>query len=134
MGWGNENIPNVKLLPLQPRDEYFNVVNSSDISLVSLDKRMKAPCLPGKIINLFGTGQPIIASVNSDSETAFVIDNAGGVVVDSGDVSGLAEAIVKLSDDSQIRKEIGSKGQDFLWENMNLERNVAVYEEIFERM
>lgn len=44
----NENISNTKLLSFQPRDEYFNIVNSSDISLVSLDERMKAPCLPVK--------------------------------------------------------------------------------------
>ncbi|MCK4736597.1 MAG: glycosyltransferase family 4 protein, partial [Methanophagales archaeon] len=52
---------NVKLLPLQPREEYFNIVNSSDISTVSLDDRMKAPCLPGKLINLLALKQPIIA-------------------------------------------------------------------------
>jgi hypothetical protein len=42
-----ENISNVRILPFQSREEYFNIINSSDVSLVTLDERMEAPCLPG---------------------------------------------------------------------------------------
>jgi len=127
-----ENISNVELLPFQPRDEYFNIVNSSDISLVSLDERMKAPCLPGKIKDLLGMKQTIIASVAPDSETACVIDEAGGIAVDSEDDFGLAETIVKLSDNSEVRKELGIKGNEFYQTNMNLDKNVEQYERLFE--
>jgi len=127
----DENISNVKLLPFQPREDYFTIIKSSDISLVSLDKRMTAPCLPGKIINLFGVGQPIIASVTSDSETAYVVNKAGGIVVESGDPVGLSETILKISNDPTIRKDIGAKGEIFHQENMNLNKNVEQYEEIF---
>ena len=128
----NENISNTKLLPFQPRDEYFNIVNSSDISLVSLDERMKAPCLPGKIINLFGMGQPVIASVNSDSETSFVIHNAGGTVIESEDVFGLHNAIMDLRDNSKIRQELGINGEKFYYKNMELNKNVEQYIRLFE--
>jgi len=127
-----ENISNVELLPFQPRDEYFNIVNSSDISLVSLDERMKAPCLPGKIKDLLGMKQTIIASVAPDSETASVIDEAGGIAVDSEDDFELAEAIVKLSGDSEVRTELGIKGNEFYQTNMDLNKNVEQYERLFE--
>ena len=130
----NEELTNVQLLPFQPRSEYFNVVNSSDVSLVSLDERMKAPCLPGKIINLFGVGQPIIASVASDSETAYVVNKAGGIVVESGDPVGLSETILKISNEPTIRKDIGVIGKNFHQENMNLNRNIEQYITIFYNM
>jgi glycosyltransferase involved in cell wall biosynthesis len=128
----DENISNVKLLPLQPRDEYFNIINSSDISIISLDNRMKAPCLPGKLINLLGMWQPIIASVPSDSEATHVIKKANcGIVVEPGNIDRLAYTILKMKDTPELKKELGENGRKFVEENMDLEKNVTKYEEIF---
>ena len=131
----DEKISNVKLLPLQPRGEYFNIINSSDISTVSLDDRMKAPCLPGKLINLLALKQPIIAIVPYDSETARVIQKAKcGVVIEPGHTEELENTILKLKDNIGFRQELGENGRKFLEENMILEENVAVYEEIFQEL
>ena len=131
----DEKIFSVKLLPLQPREEYFNIINSSDISTVSLDDRMKAPCLPGKLINLLALKQPIIAIVPNDSETARVIQKAKcGVVVEPGNTEELERTILKLKGNPEFREELGENGRKFLEENMILEKNVAVYEEIFQEL
>ena len=128
----DEKISNVKLLPLQPRKEYFNIINSSDISIVSLDNRMKAPCLPGKLISLLGVKQPIIAIVPHESETAHIIQKAKcGVAINPRNIDQLAKAIIKLKDDPELRKEAGLRGRRFLEEKMNLEKNVTKYEKVF---
>jgi len=127
-----ETIGNVRLFPLLPRTEYFNLVNSSDISFVSLDERMKAPCLPGKLINLMACSQPIIAMVAAESETARVIGEAGcGIVVQPGDGEGIRSAILRLKEDASVRETMGSNGKRYLEGYMSLEENVALYEEIF---
>jgi colanic acid biosynthesis glycosyl transferase WcaI len=93
----NENLTNVKLMPLQPRDEYYNIINSSDINLISLDDRMKAPCVPGKTINLFASGRPVIAIVAGDSETAYVMDLIDkDLVIQPGDTGALKNIILRL--------------------------------------
>ncbi|MCK4733872.1 MAG: glycosyltransferase family 4 protein [Methanophagales archaeon] len=131
----DEKISNVRLLPLQPRDEYFNIINSSDISIVSLDSRMKAPCLPGKLINLLAVKQPIISIAPHESETARVIQNANcGIVVEPKNIEELKKAILKLKDNPELRKDFGESGRKFLDENMNLEKNVTKYEEVFGMM
>jgi len=128
----DEQILNVKLLPFQPRDEYFNIINSSDISLVSLDNRMNAPCLPGKLINLMGLEQPIIASVPYESEASYVVKKGEcGIIVESGDTDGLTGAILKLRNSPESRKNMGLRGKTFLERNMNLEENVIKYEHLF---
>lgn len=128
----DQKISNVKLLPLQPREEYLNIINSSDISIVSLDNRMKAPCLPGKLINLLAMKQPIIAIVPHGSETAHVIQKAKcGIVINPGDIEELKNALLKLKDNLELREEFGKKGRKFLEENMILEKNVTKYEEVF---
>jgi glycosyltransferase involved in cell wall biosynthesis len=122
---GDEKIYNVRVLPLQPREEYFNIINSSDISIVSLDDRMKAPCLPGKLINLLAVKQPVIAIVPQESETTRVIQKAKcGIVVEPGNIEELKKAILKLKDDLQLRKDFGEYGRKFVEENMDLEKNV----------
>jgi len=128
----SEEISNVKLLALQSREKYFNIINSSDISLISLDERMFAPCLPGKTKDLFGMGKPIIASVPKNTETADVISKTGcGIVVEPGDINGLIKVINKLKTDNDLRKKMGYNGYKFLIVAMNLEKNIEKYENLF---
>ena len=131
----DENISNVRMLPLQQRDEYFNIINSSDISIVSLDRRMNAPCVPGKLINLMSRKQPIVATVSRDCETEKIIGKAGcGIVVEPNDMEGFKKAILQLSKDSIIRRRLGESGRHFLEMNMNLEKIEMAYEAIFEQL
>lgn len=128
----NEGIINVRLLPLLARDKYFNLVNSSDVSFISLDERMKAPCLPGKTINLMALRQPIIAMVSEDSATADVMRKAQcGLLVNPGDIQGIRSAILHLKENVSARMNMGSNGRSYLEKNMNLEKNVVTYERIF---
>jgi len=127
-----EMISNVRLLPLQPRSEYFNIVNSSDISIVSLDERMKAPCLPGKLRNMLAMRQPVIAIVPEKSETAKVIEEAEcGMVVNPGEPSKLRSAILEMARDPKAMERYGLNGRSFLEENMDLQKIALRYEDIF---
>ncbi len=131
----NENITNLKLLPSLPRDEYYNIVNSSDISIVSLHKRMKAPCLPGKLTSLLALEQPIIGLVSDEIETANFIKKAKcGIIVEPGDTEGLKNAILELKGDSNLREHLGKNGRQFFEKNMNLKINSIIYEDIFNNL
>lgn len=128
----NEDISNLRLIPFQPREEYYNIINSSDISIVSLDKRMKAPCLPGKLTNLLAMEQPIIGIVSNEIETANFIKNVNcGLVVEPGDTKGLKSAILKLKDNMELRNHLGEFGKEFFKQNMDLDNTVKKYEVIF---
>ena len=128
----DEKISNVKILPFQSREDYFNIINSSDISLVSLDERMNAPCLPGKLINLMAVKQPIIAAVSEKSETAQIIKEAKcGIIVKPQNCEELKNAVLHLNKNRREKENFGENGKRFLEVNMNLEKNIQKYEEIF---
>lgn len=128
----DEVISNVRLLPLQPREEYFNIVNSSDISLILLDERMETPCLPGKTANLIASKQPIIAIAPEESETTrFVKTIHCGFSVEPGNTKQLVDVILKLKNDEKQRKKCGENGRTFLESNMNFEKSSMEYETIF---
>lgn len=130
-----EHIDNVRILPLQPREEYFNIVNSSDICLICLDERMRAPCFPGKTINLLAARKPIIAITEKTSETSRIIREAGcGEVIEPNDTHGLQNAILRLVSSPEQRVIYGERGRDFFIRNMELEKNVKTYEKIFMKL
>jgi glycosyltransferase involved in cell wall biosynthesis len=131
----NESIENVRLLPLQPRDEYFNIVNSSDICLICLDERMKAPCFPGKTINLLAAKKPIIAITDKMSETARIITEAGcGEVIEPNNAAELQDAIVRLYSSPEQRTIYGVQGRLFFSRNMALDKSVQSYETIIRQI
>lgn len=131
----NEDITNVRLMSLQPRDEYFNIINSSDISLISLDDRMKAPCIPGKILNLMAAKQPIIAVVPIECETAKVIEKSNcGIVVIPSNTDDLKKTIIRLKDSPLILNELGKNGRDYFEKNMNMEKILLKYETIIYKL
>jgi colanic acid biosynthesis glycosyl transferase WcaI len=130
-----EAISNVKMVPFLPRDEYYNLVNSSDVSFISLDERMKAPCLPGKTINLMAARKPIIALVPEDCATARVIDEAGaGRVVKPGDVVLLRDTIIEFGQNPDMMQSMGNSGRTYLVDNMNLDKSITAYEGIFSKL
>jgi glycosyltransferase involved in cell wall biosynthesis len=128
----DEKMDNVRILPLQPRDVYFNIINSSDLSIVSLDSRMTAPCLPGKFINLLGASQAIIANVPEVNDVHWIVKKYNaGIPVIPGDIDSFENAIRSLKVNRKKIIEMGANGRKFLEENMNLDKNVKRYEEIF---
>jgi len=131
----DEDISNVRLLPLQPRDAYLNIISSSDACLVSLDDRMKAPCLPGKMANILAARKAVVAPVPSDSETARVVRTGGfGIVVDPQSAQELEEAIRSLKGDPSLTKRLGENGFTFVRTNMDAEINAARYESLFKEV
>ena len=129
----NEHLDNVRLLPLQPREEYFNIISSSDLSIVSLDNRMKAPCIPGKIINLMATGQPILAIMSPDSEASQLVRKARcGYVMEPANIEVIKQKILELKNNNDLMRELGRNGREYLENHMRIEFVSAQYEKIFE--
>lgn len=131
----NEKITNVRLLPLQSRNEYHSIIQSSDINLISLDDRMKAPCLPGKTINLLAVRKPLIAIVNRDSETASVLNAIDpDIVVEPRHPDELRKIILKIKNNPDFGNLLAEKGEKIFKGNMTLEKSVHQYLDIFDKL
>lgn len=128
----NEGIENVRILPLLPRNEYLNAIASSDINIVTLDKRMSVPVLPGKFINLLGVKKPIIANVPAGNDIVPIVNiSKCGIVTQPGAPGNIAQAITMLSNNPRLRSEYGLRGCQVLDDQMNIIKNVVKYENIF---
>ena len=69
-------------------------------------------------------GKPIVATrVGGIPE--LVVDNESGFLVERGDSGAVAEGILKLVRDSDLRQRMGRAGLEMATRSFNLKRNVA---------
>lgn len=105
-------LANVHFHPFQPREDVPAVYALADTSLISLKSSLVAESVPSKTYSIMSSGRPIIAAVDSDSETGRLLqDTACGLCVPPEDPEALAAAILDLSTDAPRRQAMGGAGR-----------------------
>ena len=56
-------LPNVRFLPIQPKEVYPQVLAAADACLVTLRREVRTPTVPSKINTIMAAGRPILASI-----------------------------------------------------------------------
>jgi len=109
---GQYKLPNVRFLPLQSKAFFPNALAAADLLLVNQRGTVGDMSLPGKLTAYFVSGQPIIAAVARDSETAREVAASGaGVVVKPDDPEALLDAIAGLLKDPARCDRLGAAGR-----------------------
>jgi len=130
----NEHIENVKILHWQNREKYLNIISSSDIAIISLDDRMKAPCFPGKTRDLMAIGVPILGLI-PESETSKIIKQAGsGIIVDPNNNKEIIQTILRLKNDPEMLHSMAECGKKFASSELNNENIINQYLLIFKKI
>lgn len=127
------NLTNIRFLGMQPKSLYPLVVASSDIQLVTLNKNVKTPVVPSKIISIMAGGRPVLASLPLDGDAARLIKEANcGICVAPEDPRALAEAILRLAGDEDLRRSFAENGRRYAERELSLKSAVERLEGIFE--
>lgn len=128
-------LSNVLFAPFQARERLSEVQAIADISLVTLLKGKGRSSVPSKVLGYMAAGRPVIASVDSDSETASLVRRSGcGVVVDAEDGTALASAVVSLARDPALRRRLGMSGRNYLEAHYDKANVTGKYVKFFESM
>ncbi len=133
-----------ELLELGERVQFLGALpNTETLSLIAGSRALIQPSvrtrtgdqdgIPNVIVEAFALGRPVIASrISGIPEVVF--DGATGLLVDSGDVSGLAQAIARLSASSQLVDEMGRQARELGASKFNLARNVELQLRLLEEV
>jgi glycosyltransferase involved in cell wall biosynthesis len=79
------------------------------VALLSLKNHLKGVAVPCKFYGILASGRAVLALVPTDSEIEITIrEHQCGEVVEPGDAAGLAEAILRLRDDSMRVKQLSA--------------------------
>jgi glycosyltransferase involved in cell wall biosynthesis len=125
-------LTNVRFLPMQPKSLYPLVVASSDVGLVTLNKKVLTPVVPSKIISIMAAGRPVLASMPLDGDGPKLIEEAhGGICIEPEEPEKLAEKIIFLAKHKELGEQLGSQGRDYVVNHLSLKRAVDDIEHIF---
>jgi colanic acid biosynthesis glycosyl transferase WcaI len=120
------NLKNIQFIPFQPRERLPEVLACADLSIVILRQGIGINSLPSKIFSIMASGRPILVSVDEESESWNLIQQAdAGLWVRPEDASKLAEAIISLKKDNALREQLGKNGRNWV-ELHHSSQNAAV--------
>jgi colanic acid biosynthesis glycosyl transferase WcaI len=118
----DNDLDNVYFLPMQPKEKYPEVLNASDLCLVTLRKEVLTPVVPSKILSIMAAGRPVLASLPLEGDAPRLISEAkAGICIPPGDPEAMAETILQLCQNDRLRSEMGTNGRRYAVEQFSLE-------------
>jgi len=96
-------LSNVRFLPVQSPEQFPQLLAAADVALITQQKSVANILFPSKTVSLMGAGCPIVASVNSESEVARVVEKSGaGIVIEPENTVSLFHAIASLKESREL--------------------------------
>jgi glycosyltransferase involved in cell wall biosynthesis len=126
------SLRNVIFKPFVSKEEYPNLVKSSDIGMVCLSSKNKTPVVPGKILGYMAASIPVVAFLNKESDAHVLIKDArcGYSTIHNGH-KGIAETIGMIYRERDKLKEYGENGFKYVSEHFSKDVCIDNLEELF---
>ena len=125
---GAEISDKVELMGVRPRDEVFQLMAEADVFVLpSISEG-----IPVVIMEAMASGLPVVAT-DITGNPEIVVDGDTGFLVPVNDPESLAVSIKTLIEDKKMRVEMGKRGREKVILDYDIQKNVGLLEEIFER-
>lgn len=109
----NERLQQVKIFGFLQEEDYLQVLNRTDVCMVTLEKDLKGLCSPSKVCGYLMAKKPIIAILDKKMELAKDIVGFGcGYVIPHGDTDMLKSKIVDLKEQQGLKEELSLKSRE----------------------
>jgi colanic acid biosynthesis glycosyl transferase WcaI len=119
---------NVRLMELRPSEGLASALAAGDIHLVPQNPEAAAFSVPSKVFNIMAVGRPFIATALPDSTLWHLQRRSGAFLcVPPNEPWSFAEAVLKLADDLQLRRELGQRGRAFVEEHYAKSRILGAF-------
>lgn len=103
-------LANVRFLGLYPVERLNDLLNMADIHLLPQRPEAADLLMPSKLGGMLASGRPVIAGAREGTQIAEMVRDCG-VVVPPDDADAVAEAVLRLAGDGDIRRALGRKGR-----------------------
>jgi len=129
-----KHLANVQFLPFQPRDRLPEVLASSDVSLVILRPGIGTGSLPSKTFSVMASARPLIVCIDEGSEAWKLVNRAeAGICMPPEHPERLAEAILTLRQDHNLRENFGKNGRIWAERHHSSQSAAEKFENLFSR-
>ncbi|MFA5097272.1 MAG: glycosyltransferase family 4 protein [Candidatus Margulisiibacteriota bacterium] len=116
-------LDNIRFLPMQSKAVYPLVVASCDVGLVTLNKKVKTPVVPSKILSMMAAERPVLASMPLEGDAPKLINESEcGLCIEAEEPALLAEKLRALADNRDKCLKMARSGRDYVVENFSLKK------------
>ena len=125
---------NVIMLDQQPKSMMPMLWQVSDVSMVLLKKsELFKTVIPSKIFESLAMKKPIVLGVQGESQEIIEAANAG-ICIEPENYEQLANAVLSLYENPQLRKEYGNNGKSYVETNFNRKLLARKYLNVLEQV
>jgi colanic acid biosynthesis glycosyl transferase WcaI len=125
----------VRLLPLQSAEVLPHMYAEADLLLLNQKSTVEDAVIPSKLLTYMAAGCPIVAAVSERSEAARHMALAGcGVVIPSENPQALADTVLRLSRDPELRSQLGANGRAYAETHFTKLAVLRQYDLLFDRI
>lgn len=104
------DLPNVRLLPLQPFERLNDLLGMADVHLLPQSPEAEDLVLPSKLSGMLASGRPIIATSRPDTEIAKVVSRCG-LVTPPEDARAMSSALEQIIQPDADRYGMGKRAR-----------------------
>lgn len=105
-----EGLHNVVILDLQLTEQFGRLMAAADIHLLPQCAEIQDLVLPSKIGAMLASGRPIVGMATPGTQVAAELIDCG-IVIAPGDRAAFIEAVCRLADDQEMRRQLGANGR-----------------------
>lgn len=123
--WFNLNKPiNAQLIKKLPKHDFDFLAYSCDVGLILLRKEFTIPNFPSRLLTYLENCLPILAITDNTSDIGVISeDNEFGKWAEYGDLTKTLEYVSFFTNETNLCKEFGKRGFEFLKENYNVKNS-----------
>lgn len=111
----HSKLSNVLLKSFVPRDRLSELQALADISIVLTKKGFGLTSVPSKVLGYMAAARPVLAAIDKDSDTAYLIKNAdAGVIVQAENSQEIIEKINYLHKNIDLLEKWGSNARKYI--------------------
>ena len=127
--------PTFRFIPYQDRTLLKHSLSVADIHWISLKPAVEGMVVPSKFYGIAAAGRPIIAITARHGEIArLVLEHQCGLVIEPGQADALAEAIARLSTNSQSLATMGECARAMLDEHFTRRQAFDRWRDVLDRV
>ena len=116
-------IYNLKFIDSLSRENYFKLISSCNLGLISLHQDFTVPNTPMKLNDYLNAGIPVLASIDRNNDLGELLEqNKMGKYAYSDSPDMLFEQFLMLYEDNDLCNELGKNGYAFCLNNLSVEK------------
>jgi colanic acid biosynthesis glycosyl transferase WcaI len=123
----SRGLTNMHFVDQQPRENIPAYICASDACLVLLKKsEIFKTVIPSKMLEFMSCARPVILGVEGQARQ-ILVDAQAGVCIEPGNPSELAQAVLQLADDEQLRETLGRNGRRHVLQHFSRRQSANAY-------